>query len=327
MVAGLLVAGLVLLVIDDLAVAALALAAGTVVATYSDGLTAIALATVLASSASVHLRDRRDLVAGAAGVVTATALTASVWIWGDLLDRPGEWTAVVSIVVVTVLALVRPGPGVEVGAAISVVGVSLSGLLAAPVKQGPTWVSVYLTLAGGAACSQAMVRADRRRLGWVGGALLTAASCVRLADLGVREPEPYTLPTAVALLVFGVVQLRRGAVDSSVAALGPGLGLALTPSLVWVLDDPTTLRSLLLGLACLGLVVAGLQLRWTAPLVFGCAVGAAIVLRSAAPYVGDAVPRWATIGTAGVLLVALGITWEERVREARMLLGHVRQLR
>ena len=78
---------------------------------------------------------------------------------------------------------------------------------------------------------------------------------------------------------------------------------------------------------CLGLVVAGLRLRWTAPLLFGSVVGAAIVLRSAAPYIGEAVPRWATIGTAGVLLVALGITWEVRVREARMLVGYARELR
>jgi hypothetical protein len=150
---------------------------------------------------------------------------------------------------------------------------------------------------------------------------------VRLADVGVHQPEPYTLPAAVALLVVGLLQLRRRPEEDTVRVLGPGLGLALTPSLLWVLGDPTTLRALLLGLACLGLVLVGLRLRWTAPLLLGAVVGAAVVLRCAAPYVGDAVPRWATIGGAGVLLVALGTTWEARVREARLLLGYVRQLR
>jgi len=233
----------------------------------------------------------------------------------------------VGIVVVAVLGLIRPRLGVDVGSAIGVVGLSLAGLSAAPVDQGPTWVSVYLTLAGAATCIAAILREDRRQLGWVGGLLLAAASWVRLADVGVREPEPYTLPAAVALLVVGVLHLRRHPEEDTVRTLGPGLGLALIPSLLWVLDDPTTLRSLLLGLACLGLVVIGLRLRWTAPLLFGSVVGAAIVLRSAAPYIGDAVPRWATIGAAGVLLVALGITWEARVRETRLLLGYVRQLR
>lgn len=327
LVAGLLVAGLVLLAVDDLAPAALAFVGGLAVATYSDGLTALALAVLLVTAGAVNLRDRRDLVAGAAGVVTATALAASVWFWGDLLDRPGQWTAAVGIVVVAVLGLVRARRGVDLGAALGLVGLALAGLAVAPLDQTPTWAAVYLTLAGAATSLEAILDEDRRVLGWVGGLLLAAASWVRLADLGVHEPEPYTLPAAVALLVVGVVQLRRRPGGDTVRTLGPGLGLALVPSLLWVLDDPTTPRSLLLGLACIGLVVAGLQLRWTAPLLFGAVVGAAIVLRSAAPYVGDAVPRWATIGTAGVLLVALGITWEQRVREARLLVGYVRQLR
>ena len=327
LVAGLLAAGVVLLLTDDLVPATPVLAAGMLVATWSDGLTTMALAVLLVASATVHLRDRRTLVAGAAGFVLATTAAASVWSWGDLLDRPGEWTAAAGIVVAAVLALGRPRPGVDVGAAIGVAGLAQAGLEAVPVDQTPTWAAVYLTLAGAAACVAAMLQPNRRGLGWAGGFLLAVASWVRLADVGVREPEPYTLPAAVALLVLGVVQLHRRADDDTVRTLGPGLGLALTPSLLWVLEDPATLRSLVLGLTCLGLVVVGLRLRWTAPLLFGAVVGAAIVLRSAAPYVGDAVPRWATIGTAGVLLVALGITWEERVREARMLVGYARQLR
>ena len=333
-VAGLLLAGVVLLVVDDLVPATLALVpatlalvAATVVATYSDGLTAVALAVVVVSAATVHLRDRRDLVATTAGVATATALAASVWSWGDLLDRPGEWTAAAGVVVVAVLALVRTRPGTDVGATGGVVGLAVAGLGAAPAGDTETWAAVYLTLAGAATCTEALLRTERRPLAWVGGFLLAAASWVRLADVGVQAPEPYTLPAAVALLVLGVLRLRRHAEDDTVRALGPGLGLALVPSLLWVLDDPGTPRALLLGLGCLGLVAAGLRLRWTAPLVFGAVVGAAIVLRSAAPYVGDAVPRWATIGAAGIVLVTLGITWEQRVREARLFVGAVRQLR
>jgi hypothetical protein len=53
-----------------------------------------------------------------------------------------------------------------------------------------------------------------------------------------------------------------------------------------------------------------------------------VVLRHAAPYIADSsVPRWVLIGFAGVLLVAMGVTWEQRVREARSLLGYVRGLR
>ena len=99
------------------------------------------------------------------------------------------------------------------------------------------------------------------------------------------------------------------------------------PSLLWVLDEPVGLRTLLLGLACLALVVGGVRLRWTAPIVVGGTVGALLVLRLAAPYIGDAVPRWVLLGGAGALLVAMGVTWERRLQEARHLMSYVRALR
>ena len=110
-------------------------------------------------------------------------------------------------------------------------------------------------------------------------------------------------------------------------ALAPGLSLALVPSLLWVLVEPTGPRALLLGLGCFALVLAGLRLRWTAPLALGATVGALLVLRLAAPYVGDAVPRWVLIGGAGALLIAVGATWERRLADARHLAGYVRALR
>ena len=107
----------------------------------------------------------------------------------------------------------------------------------------------------------------------------------------------------------------------------PGLSLALVPSLLWVLADPTGLRALLLGLGCLGLLLAGARLRWTAPVLLGATVGALLVLRLAAPYLGDAVPRWVLIGGAGALLIAVGATWERRLTEARRVMGRVRAMR
>ena len=74
-------------------------------------------------------------------------------------------------------------------------------------------------------------------------------------------------------------------------------------------------------------MLAGVRLRWSAPLALGAAVGILLVLRLAAPYVGDAVPRWVLLGAAGALLVAVGATWERRLAEARQLVGYVRDLR
>jgi hypothetical protein len=94
-----------------------------------------------------------------------------------------------------------------------------------------------------------------------------------------------------------------------------------------VIVEPTGPRSLLLGLGCLVLVLLGARLGWTAPLVIGSLAGSVLVLRLAAPYVADAVPRWVLIGAAGALLLAVGATWERRLDDARQLATYVRALR
>jgi cell division protein FtsW (lipid II flippase) len=125
----------------------------------------------------------------------------------------------------------------------------------------------------------------------------------------------------------GAWQLWRRPGAATLTTLSPGLSLALVPSLLWVLAEPTGPRALLLGLGCLVLVLAGARLRWTAPLLLGGTVGALLVLRLAAPYLGDAVPRWVLIGGAGALLIAVGATWERRLTEARHVVDYVRALR
>ena len=74
--------------------------------------------------------------------------------------------------------------------------------------------------------------------------------------------------------------------------------------------------ALLLGLAALGLVLAGVRLRWTAPLVVGAVVGAVLVVREVGPYAVD-LPPWLVIAVAGATLTAVGVTWEARMRDVR----------
>lgn len=321
-----LLAGGVYVVRREVAFAIPALAVATVVALHSDGLTALALGALVAAGGWLVVRDDREPVQLVAGVVAQLAAAGFVWVGADLVGRPFEWAAAIGIVVVAVLAISGRRLGLELGAVVATACLAVAGLGEVPLDDEATWTAVYLTLAGAACVTQSLLRGDRRRVGWAGGLLLAMATWVRLADLGVNEPEPYTVPTALALLVVGGWQLRRRPELGTMPALAPGLGLALVPSLLWVLADPTTARSVLLGLVCLGLVVVGVQLRWTAPLVVAGAVGSLVVLRHAAPYVSG-VERWMLIGFAGALLVTMGVTWEARVREARSALGYVRGMR
>ena len=149
---------------------------------------------------------------------------------------------------------------------------------------------------------------------------------MRLSDIGVHQPEAYTLPSALVLLVVGWFHLRGNPEASTLGAWSAGLGLALVPSLLWVLADPVSLRALVLGLVCLGLVLLGTQLRWAAPFVWGAAVGTVLVLRMIAP-VALLIGPFLVFAVGGVLLLVVGATWEARLKDAERLRRYVDGLR
>ena len=321
-----------------LVVAATAAAAGLTVSAHADVLTGLALVPVLALTLLVELRGRGS-VAGTAGALVAATVAGLVLTWATVGDVEPTWTALAGLLVLGLLVLATPyAParwwtdatavvGQEVGAAASALPLAVAGALLAPAVDQATWTAVYLTTAGVVVTLVSLLREDRRALGWAGGALLAAASWVRLWDLGVHAPEAYTLPSAVVLLAVGLLRLRRDPSTTTMTALAPGLGLALLPTLLWTLAEPPGLRALLLGLGCLLLVLVGSRLGWTAPVALGSVTGAVLVVWLAAPYVGAAVPRWVLIGLAGALLVTVGATWERRLVDARQLAGYVRRLR
>ena len=306
---------------------------------HEEWLTAGALLVVLGLGALVFLRWGQSDVSGVAGVLLALATAGSVWTWAAIAEAEQPWTVLVILLLLGVIVLTAPLAsglaqhvaegrfvGVEVGVAFSMFVAALAGVAAAPYSREATWAAVYLTVAGATVSVMSLLREDRRRFGWLGGLLLATASWIRLWDIGVETPEWYTLPSAAVLVTVGLLHLRAHPSASTMTALSPGLSLGLVPSLLWVLWEPVTLRSVLLGLACLALVGAGVRLRWTAPVVFAAVVGALVVLRHSTP-IAEAVPRWALIASAGAILVGVGITWERRIMEARAVAGYVRALR
>jgi len=323
----------------SLAVGTLFLSGTLAISLHEEWLTAGALLVAIGLSTGVFLRWEQPDASGAAGVLLAGSLAGSVWTWAAIADADEPWTALVILLLLGTVVLTGPLVtaltrhvaegrfiGVEIGAAFSMLVAALAGVAAAPYSLEATWTAVYLTVAGAAVSVMSLLREDRRRFGWLGGLLLATASWIRLWDVGVETPEWYTLPSAVVLVIVGLLHLRAHPAASTMTALSPGLGLGLVPSLLWVLWDPVTLRSALLGLACLAMVGVGVRMRWTAPVVFAATVGAMVVLRHSTP-IAEAVPRWALIASAGAILVAVGITWERRILEARAIAGYVRALR
>ncbi|NEB49655.1 hypothetical protein G3I45_35800, partial [Streptomyces sp. SID339] len=204
-------------------------------------------------------------------------------------------------------------PPVEIMAAVS-------GAVAVVLAAGDAPVlSLVLALCGVIASGTAL-RADRHAVGYAAGVLFVLASWVRLVSWEVSAPEAYTLPVTVPALLIGWLRRRRDPAVSSWTAYGPGLAVTLLPSLATAWGDAHWQRPLLLGTAALALTLAGAHYRLRAPLVLGGAVLALDALHELAPYivqVVDALPRWLPPALAGLLLLAVGATYEQRLRDAR----------
>jgi len=183
-------------------------------------------------------------------------------------------------------------------------------------------VAIQLGIAGAAAGAYA-ITASRRWVGVVAVADLVAASWIAVGGAGVETPEAYTLPAALGLLVIALPALRSGA--SSWAAEGAAAGVALVPSALAVVADPAALRLVLVVAAACVLVVAGTLLHRQAPFVVGAGVLLFVTVGRLAPYT-PLLPRWLTLGTAGILLLVLGGTYERRTQQAREAVAWVGQM-
>jgi hypothetical protein len=296
---------------------------GIVLATPSAVLTLLVLGEIVLVAAAV-LVLRLPVAARAAGLLLPVALAAFVWTGGYVLHQPPETRALVTLVALGLLTVGVPRLELELGAATAVLLSSVAGIDYAPDLS--VALAVHLTLAGAAVTFSSMVHRDRRQLGWLGGLLMAGATWVRLYDVGVRAPEAYTLPTAVALILVGLYRLRRDPGAGTWATLLPGLGLATVPTLLWALLHPLSNRAVLLGAACLVLLLGGTVLRWSAPVLVGAVVGGLLVLRELSPYAVQT-PQWVLIGAAGTMLIGAGITWESRMRDLRQAAGYVSRLR
>ncbi|MGW8542342.1 SCO7613 C-terminal domain-containing membrane protein [Streptomyces albidoflavus] len=192
------------------------------------------------------------------------------------------------------------------------------------------YLSLVLALCGVLAAATA-VRPERRPgAGYLAAGLFATATWVRLVSAGVTHPEAYTLPVSVIACAVGILRRRTDPEASSWTAYGPGLGVTLGPSLLALWSDPHWQRPLLLGAAALAVTVTGAVRRLQAPLLLGGGTLALVALHELAPHVAqvfDALPRWSVPALAGLLLLALGATYEQRLRDARRLREHLGRMR
>ncbi|MFE5396143.1 SCO7613 C-terminal domain-containing membrane protein [Streptomyces sp. NPDC056568] len=265
--------------------------------------------------------------AAPAALVHATVLAGAI---GASAGWQPPRTALLVLLVPAVAAVVAARP-VGRATAVSVEGAgAAAGLLAlALAATDPPMLALVLSLCGLVAAGTAL-RPDRRPAAHVAAALLLLATWVRWAAWDVTTPEAYTLPVTVPALVVGFLRRRRDPDLSSWPAYGAGLAVTAVPSLLMTWGDPHWLRPLLLGTAALAVTLAGAHHRLQAPLVLGGTVLALVALHELAPYAAQvvgALPRWAPPALAGLVLLGLGATYEQRLRDARRVREALGRLR
>lgn len=300
-----------------LAVAAVAAPAGRL-AISSHLLTALvcsAAATVLVAGhrwlRPAFLWAAGTTLLGAGGVLSGAVAVAA---WGRLAGAPsGDLAlALAGYAVLTGLGARFAARDAE-GRVTAELTALLVGLAAITLSPTVAAAATTATVVGSAVCLLAAVDDERHQLGWLGAAVLGTATVLRVLA-HVSAPELATLPAAAVLLAAGAWRLHRDPAAPSFGALGSGLTLALAPSLLLALDEPVSLRGVLVGVAGVVSLGVGAARHWSAPFLAGTATTAVLAVRHLGP-VAEALPRWVSFGAVGLALLVIGITWEARRRD------------
>jgi hypothetical protein len=123
--------------------------------------------------------------------------------------------------------------------------------------------------------------------------------------------------------------MRSSPGSGSWARYGPGLAVALLPSLAAAWQGNGWIRPAVLCGAAAVVSLAGVRSRLQAPLLLGAAVAVMAAAREIAPglaRLAGTLPAWVPIAVIGIILLAAGATYEARLRDLRRLRAAVSRL-
>ena len=283
----------------------------------SEPATLAVLASLTALLTGAAWRGRLAPVSAGFSLGYATVLACAV---GAALDWQPQHIALLVLAVPATAALLAARLTDPVTMLVIEISGAVAGLLAIGLAGAELPILALVLACCGVIAAGTALRPERRSVGYAAAALFILATWVRLSAWDVGSPEAYTLAVTVPALLVGVLRRRRDPSASSWTAYGPGLAATLAPSLLAAWADAHWTRPLLLGTAALLVTLIGARHRLRAPLLLGGATLVLDTLHELAPYLAQAigaVPRWAPPALAGVLLLALGATYEQRIRDAR----------
>lgn len=272
---------------------------------------ALTATALVAATAAVNRPTWRAAASGTAGVTAVWAL----WLAGGLVGPRTQWALLATTALALVaLAVWRRYRAEELVLGALAVLVAIGAVAVALDRSWPHAASVTAAAYGLTAVAYAALP-HRRFVVTVAVGALTTAVWVELAEADVTTLEARTVPLAALLLGAGLWSHRQLG-DRSWLTAGPGLVVALLPSALFTTADDGLVRPLLTVCAAVLVLVVGALQRWQALVVVGAAAAAIVALSQLLPY-AMLLPRYLTLGTLGVALLAVGARYEQRRADAR----------
>lgn len=276
------------------------------------GAALLAAAAATGTARSDALRAFLGALAGAAAVALA-----GVWVLALGHDVGAAGFAVACAAGVALLAGVHARRDVPEGLALELTG--LAGLVTggALTAGSVEWLASACTAMVPLLALGALRRGRARPYGALASAAALGATWAWLAVAHVDTVEAYSAPAAVVALGAGVLGWRSGPARSWVT-LGPGVVLAVGPTLVLAVAHDDAWRALVAAALGLAAMILGGSMRLQAPLGLGAAALAVLAIDTLGPAAAR-LPRWIPLAVAGVLLMWIGATFESKRERAREL--------
>lgn len=310
---------------------------------------AVSAALVLLSSfvaGNAQLRPYLDVaaLAGAIGVLVSTIGRANVIRTENLDDvRLDLWlgAAVVTLVIAAIgqartgsddSSPARPIVSQVLVAIVLTSVVVLESAAMASDRLGEARAIVLIIVLSGFFVVATIVRTApfTMRIAWISLALAVVSVIAGIVHRVLDPIEFGTLPIAVALLIAGVLHLRRAPDARSWPHLGPGVAVLLLPSLIATLYDRPFWRLVALGLVAVSVLIVGLLTKLQAPFILGAVVAvvhgyATFEPQIRAVYEAVAWPYWA--GIAGLVIFVLAVRYEKSLKGFRDVATSIGSLR
>ncbi|GAA1567302.1 hypothetical protein GCM10009789_20890 [Kribbella sancticallisti] len=236
------------------------------------------------------------------------------------------WTGAIllALVAATATAIACVAPAVPLERALLSTAASAAALaeIVILLESATTGTGVILTITAAPLVAYGM-RPHRREALLIAGLLLAIANTAFVLGAGATTIEWFTLPPAAVVLALGLLAWRD---QPSWVYLGPGLLLGLVPSTLVANSNEDYLRTTFVVAAAVLIILIGSRHSLQAPFLIGAAVLLKITLWQFLE-VAPLIPRWITLGTAGLILLTVGATYERRLQNAKHAARWVAALR